>query len=155
MLVGLQGQVEHLSSLIALLVNQLVADSQKSGEAGFDNLIKMLSIIGIGRLVTESAADGEQALQTSKNGAGAVGVEELESKVHKSGPSCREIILQDALKNGNQLLSNERLRGSQNGQKTVSNSRLLLLRDEARGFGRVSIGAVPRAVDSILDVDDG
>lgn len=59
MLIGLQGKVKHLASLIALLVHQLVADSQKSREACLDDLIKVLSVVGIGRLIAEGTADGK------------------------------------------------------------------------------------------------
>lgn len=64
MLVGLESQVQHLSRLIALLVNELVANREQSREAGLHDLVKVLSVFGVGRLVSESAAQGEQALET-------------------------------------------------------------------------------------------
>jgi hypothetical protein len=74
MLVGLEGQVKHLTSLIALLVHQLVTDGEKTGECRLHNLIKVLSIIAVGRFIAERTADGEQTLQTSKNGTGVIRV---------------------------------------------------------------------------------
>lgn len=93
MLIGLQGEVQHFTGLIALLIYQLVADGQKAGEAGLDNVIEVDSVVAIGGLVAEGAADGEETLKSSKRRAGIVGVEQLQSKVHEARPSGREIVL--------------------------------------------------------------
>lgn len=39
--------MEHLASLIALLVNQLIAHRQQPGETGLDNLVEVGAIVAI------------------------------------------------------------------------------------------------------------
>jgi hypothetical protein len=107
MLVGLESQVKHLASLIALLVNQLIANGQEAREAGLDNVIKVLSVGTIRRFEPESTADGEEALKAGENRTRIVCVEEFGGVVHKVGPSAGEIGLQNALDNGNELLADE------------------------------------------------
>jgi hypothetical protein len=108
MLVGLEGEVEHLASLVALLVDQLVADRQHSGETKLDNLVKVLPILAFHCLVSECTADGEQALKTSKNRARAVGVEQLNGEIHETWPSVGKVGLQNSLQHGNELMAHER-----------------------------------------------
>jgi hypothetical protein len=62
MFIGLQSKVKHLASLIALLVHQLVADGQKTRKACLHDPVKLCPVVAIGRLVTEGAANSEQAL---------------------------------------------------------------------------------------------
>lgn len=153
MLVGLQSQVEHLASLVALLVHQLVADGQQSGETRFNDVVKVLAVIGVGRFVTERTADGQQTLQTSEDGAGSICVEKLEGEVHKSRPSRGKVILENALQNRDKLLTDEALGGSENGQQSISDAGLFLFGDELRGFARVGVCVVPRSVDSVFDIN--
>lgn len=142
MLVGLQCQVKHLASLIALLVHQLVADGQQAGEAGLDNLIKVLPIIAVCRLVSKGAANGQQTLQASEDGTGVICVEELEGEVHEPRPAGREIILKDSLEDGDELLADEGLGSSKNRQEAVSHASLLIFGDEGSG----GLGGVPLVV---------
>jgi len=67
MLIGLQGDVKHLGSLVALLVHQLVADDQQTGESSLDDSVKWGSGITIARLEAVGTADGQKALQTGQN----------------------------------------------------------------------------------------
>lgn len=62
MSVSLESQVQHLTGLVALLVDKLIADGKEAGEAVVDNLVKVLAVILFGTLVSESSADGQQAL---------------------------------------------------------------------------------------------
>jgi hypothetical protein len=47
MLVRLQSKMQHLASLFALLVHQLVANGEQTGEAGLDNLVKVLPVLAL------------------------------------------------------------------------------------------------------------
>lgn len=87
MLVGLEGQVQHLTGLVALLVDQLVADGEQAGEAGLDNLVKVGAVLAVRGLEAERTADGEQTLEAGQDRRGRVCVEQLRGKVHKVGPS--------------------------------------------------------------------
>lgn len=153
MLVGLESQVQHLASLVTLLVDQLIANSQQPGETCFDDLVKVLAIIGVGRLVAECTADGQQALQTGEDGAGSICVEELQGEVHKLRPSRGEVILKNALKNRDKLSTDEALGGSEDGQQSVSDAGLFVFGDNLRGFARVGVCVVPRSVDSVFDIN--
>jgi hypothetical protein len=103
MLVRLQSKMQHLASLVTLLVHKLVAYDEQTREAGLHNFVKVLPILALNRLISKGTADGEQTLQTSEDGTGIVGVEELEGEVHKSRPSARKVALQNALEDGNKL----------------------------------------------------
>lgn len=91
MLVRLEGDVEHLAGLVALLGDQLVADGQQAGEAGLDDLVEVGAALAVAGLEAVCAADGQQALQTGEDGGGAVGVEQLDGEVHEAGPLVGEV----------------------------------------------------------------
>jgi len=152
MLVGLESQVKHLTSLITLLVDQLVANGQEAREAGLDNVVKVLSVGTIRRFEPERAADGKEALKAGENGTSIVCVEEFGGKVHKVGPSAGEVGLQNALDDRNELLADEGIRVCEKRHEAVSDAGLFLLGDDgcSRGLGRV-----PRTIDSVLEVDYG
>jgi hypothetical protein len=144
--------MQHLTGLVALLVDQLIADSEQAGEASLDNLVKVLAVVAVGGLVAEGAADGEQALQAGEHGARAVGVEQLHGVVHKARPFGREVGLQDALEDGDELLADETLGGGEERHEAISNAGLFI-------FGYQVLvgdlfGRVPGAIDPVLDVDD-
>lgn len=83
-------------------------------------------------------------MQTSKNGAWVIYIQEFESEVHKSWPSSGEVILEDSLKDGDKLLADEAFGGSKNRQKAVSHTSLLIFGDwGGRGLGRVTLIVVP------------
>jgi len=46
----------------------------------------------LGRLESVNAADGEQALDTRKDGIGIVALEQLNGHVEKLGPFCGEVV---------------------------------------------------------------
>jgi cell division protein ZapA (FtsZ GTPase activity inhibitor) len=108
MLVRLEGEVKHLARLVALLIDQLIADRQHSGETKLDNLVKVLPIVTFHCLVSKCTADGEQALKTSKNRARAVGIEQLNGEIHETRPSVGKVGLQNSLQHGNELMAHER-----------------------------------------------
>lgn len=74
MLVRFESEMQHLARLVALLVHQLIANSQESGESGLDDAVKVRSVLALVGFVAESAADCEQALQTSQRRVRIVGV---------------------------------------------------------------------------------
>lgn len=140
MLVGLESEVKHLTGLVALLVDQLVADGQQTGETGLDNAVKVLPIVAVAGLEAESTADGEQALQAGQNGGGVVGVEQLRGEAHEVGPSTGEIGLEDALDDGDELLADEGVGVGEQGDEAVSNAALFLVGYQfagGDGFGGV------------------
>lgn len=61
-LVRLEREVEHLAGLLALLVDELVADGKQTREAELHNLVKVVAVVGLAGAVPVGAADGEQAL---------------------------------------------------------------------------------------------
>lgn len=144
--------MQHLTSLIALLGYKFIANGQHTGKAGLNNLVEMLSILALNRLVSKSTAYSQQTLETSQDGACIVGVEELHSEVHKSGPAAREVALENTLENGDELLSNKWLGLSQNGNDAIADAGFFI-------FGyRGLVGLVfdvPSTVDTILDINDG
>lgn len=104
----------------------------------------MLSVIAISRLVTEGTANSEQALQTSEDRTRIIRVQELEGEIHKSWPTSGEIILEDSLEDGDELLANEAFGSSEDRQKAVSHASLLIFGDRVGGgFGRVSLIVIP------------
>lgn len=116
MLVSLQSDMEHLSRLFALLGHQLGRDGQQSGEASLDNLVKVGSVLPIAGLEAVGAADSQEALQAGEDRTRVVGVQELDSEVHKSRPFLGEVPVQNSLQDGDKLLSNEAGGGGQDGQ---------------------------------------
>lgn len=93
MLVCFEGEMQHLARLVALLVHQLIANGQEPRESSLDNAIKVRSVLALVGFVPESAADGEQALQTSQRRVRIVGVEQLQGELQESRPSAGEITL--------------------------------------------------------------
>lgn len=75
MLVSLKGNVKHLTSLFAILTDQLIAYLQKSGEASFNDFLELILTRVLVTLEAIGAASNEQALQTSQHGGWVVGVE--------------------------------------------------------------------------------
>lgn len=116
MLVGLEGKVQHLACLLALLVDKLVADGQKPREAELHNLVKVRAVVRVAGAVPVGAADGEQALQTRQHRVGVVRVQQLHGEVHKVGPLLGKVELEDALEDGHELLADGALGGGQDGE---------------------------------------
>lgn len=74
MLVRFESEMQHLARLVALLVHQLIANSQESREPSLDDAIKVRSVLALVGFVAESAADCEQALKTGQRRVRIVGV---------------------------------------------------------------------------------
>jgi hypothetical protein len=56
--VTLEGEVQHLAGLIALLVHELVAYYQQPREADLDDLVEVGSAVAVARLEAVCPADG-------------------------------------------------------------------------------------------------
>ena len=115
-LVCLKSNVKHLTGLLAILVHQLIADSQQSREADFDDLFELRTVVCVAHLIAERTADSEQTLQASENSGGVVGVQQLNGVIHESRPSLGEVEVQDALKNGDKLVADQSLGAGEDGQ---------------------------------------
>lgn len=72
MLVRLKCEVKHFACLFAFLIHQLVADRQEARETSLDNLVKVLPVLAISGLVSESPAESQEALKTGKHGVWVV-----------------------------------------------------------------------------------
>lgn len=143
--------MQHLSRLVALLVYQFVTDGQKAGEDVGNNLVKVLSIIVLSGHEAESSAQGKQAVQTGHDRGGIVCVEQLGRVVGKLRPFRREVVLEDSLDNGDNLLSDEALGGNEQGDESFSDGGLF-------GFGYQSLGSDVRAfdpgsIDTVLEIN--
>ena len=86
-LVSLEREMQHLTGLVTLLVDQLIANAEQAREAALDNLVEVSTVIALCCLVSESPAKCQKTLKTSKNGSRLVGVEQLHSEIDKSRPS--------------------------------------------------------------------
>lgn len=148
MLISLESEVQHLSSLLARLIQQSGANSKQSWEGRRNNLIKVRPAIAT--LVPEHPANGEQALEARKDRRGIIRIEQLHGDIHEAGPFRWEIEVQDLLQDRDELSADLRLRRRQHRQQTISESRLLVLGDRLgrREFlvGRPALG------DAVLQV---
>ena len=95
--------MQHLSGLVAFLVDELVADGEEPGEAGLDDLVEVRPVLAVAGPEAICAADGQQALQACHDGGGIIGVQQLDGEIHKGGPSVGEVVVQDALEDGDEL----------------------------------------------------
>jgi hypothetical protein len=59
--------VKHLTSLIAFLIHELVANGKQAREAVLNNGIKLGSFLVVVRLVSECSANGQQTLKPSQD----------------------------------------------------------------------------------------
>lgn len=151
-LVSLKCQVQHLTGLVALLVYQLIADGQQTRKAGFDNLVKVCSIVAVRRLEPKSAANGKETLQTSEDGGRGVCVEQLRGEAHEVWPFGGEVGLEHALDDWDELLAHELVGISEKRHETVSDAVLFLIGYQfACGDG---LGGVPGSLDAVLEEDD-
>lgn len=108
--------MQHLASLIALLVYQLVAYRQQPGEAGLDDFVEVSPALAVARLEAVGSADGQQTLQASQDGRGIVGVKELERVVHKSRPPIGKVEVQDTLQDWHELVAYQVRGAGKDGQ---------------------------------------
>lgn len=141
MLVRLEGEVQHLAGLIALLGDELIANSQETGEAELNDLIKMNAALIVGRSETPGAADGEQALEASKDRGGVICVEKFRGVVHEIGPLVWKVEVQDPLQDRNKLLAHTSLGGSHDGQQPIAEARLFIF--GYQGLAGVLVGFRP------------
>lgn len=71
-LVNFESNVEHFGSLVALLVDELVAYLKQPREACLDDLVKLYPAAVSGTLESIGTANHEQALQAGENGRSVV-----------------------------------------------------------------------------------
>lgn len=116
MLVSFQSQVQHLTGLIALLSHQLIADGEKPRKTSLDDLIEMDATLALRGTESPGATHGEEALQAGQDGARVVGIEKLHGIIHEVGPLVGEIEVQNPLKNGNYLLTDQACGGGHDGE---------------------------------------
>lgn len=152
-LVCLECQVQHLPSLVTLLVYQLTADGHQTRETGLNNAVEVGPILTFRRLVAKSTAEREEALEAGVDGAGAVCVQQLHRELDEAGPSARKVALEDALEDGNKLLAHWTFGGCQNGHQDLSDARLFIFGYQC--FAGELIGLIPGTINTILDIDDG
>lgn len=153
MLVCLEGNVKHLTSLVALLVYQLVADLEQAGEARLDDFVELGPATLQAALETVGTAGYEETLQSSEDRQSIVSMQQAQCDIHEIGPFPGEVEVEDALDGLEQLLSDGTLAGGQNGQYAVPEPGLLILvQDDLIGIV-VRLG--PAAIRSVLEVNDG
>lgn len=145
--------MKHLTSLVALLVYQLVADLEQAGEARLDDLVELGPAAFERPLEAVGTAGYEEALQSSEDGQSIVGVQQAQCDIHEIGPFAGEIEVKDALDSLEQLLSDGTLAGGQNGQYAVPEPGLFILVQD--DLIRIVVGLGPAAIRSVLEVDDG
>jgi hypothetical protein len=106
-LVSLERKVQHLSGLVTLLIDQLIAYREQSRECHLHNLVKVRPVIPVCILEPVCPAYRQQALQACKHRPGIVRVEQLGRVVEEGGPLVGEVIVQDALQYRDELLSDQ------------------------------------------------
>lgn len=151
MLVRLESQMKHLTSLFTFLIHQFIADCEQAREAVLYDCVELGSVCVVVRFVSVCAANGQQALETSKHRAGGIGIQQFRGEVHESGPSAREIVLQHALENRNELLTNSTIRGGKNWHQAVSDAGLLVFSYCIFAI----VGLVPSTIDAVFYVNNG
>jgi hypothetical protein len=97
MLVCLQRKMQHLPSLVALLVDQLVADGKQPREGHLNDLVEVRPVALVRILEPIRPANRQQALQACEDGARIVGVEHLVCEVEERRPLFGKVVVQDAL----------------------------------------------------------
>lgn len=104
--------MQHLSSILAHLINEALSDGQQSWEGCVNDLVELDSLV---RLVSIDAADRKEALEPRKDRGGIVGVEQLHRDVDKGWPLVWEVGDQDLLEHGDELLSDLGRGGREDG----------------------------------------
>lgn len=104
MLVSLEDNVQHLSRLLAVVVDQLLANNQQAWKSRLNDLIEVCS--SITALESVHSADSQKALESSKDAAWIGGVEEVQGDIHELWPFCWEVVVEDLLEGWNELRAN-------------------------------------------------
>lgn len=105
-LVSLEHRPEHLTGLETGLVDEVVSNTQQLRESHLDDLVEIGSCLS--HLEPVHPADGQQALQTSEDRAGILGVQEIDRDVEKVGPLLGEVVVENLLERCNELCSDLR-----------------------------------------------
>lgn len=93
----------------------------------FHDFIKLLSLLA--SLKPVNAADCQKTLQTRIDRTRVIGSEKLQSKIQESGPLLGEIVLEDLLEEGNQLIADIGGRRGQGRDKSLPETGLLGFRN--------------------------
>lgn len=124
MLVGLEHRPEHLTGFEAGLVDEVITDAQQLWECHLDNLVKVAARLA--HLEPIHPADGQQTLQTCKDGSGILCVEEADGDVEEIGPLLGEVVVQDLLESCDELCADLRCRGGDDWHQPIADRGLFL-----------------------------
>jgi len=94
-LICLQNNVKHFSSILTHFIHQTLSNNQKSREGCLDDIIKVRSTLS--RFEAEDATNGQKALQACENRGGIVCVEQLDGDAYERRPLFGEIEVKDFL----------------------------------------------------------
>lgn len=122
-LVGLDNGAQHLRRLQALLIHQLLSNTEQLREGVLHNLVKFLPLLS--SLESVYSADGQQTLESGVDMVRIACTEQLEGKLQESGPLLREVMLQDLLEERDQLGANIRGSRSQGRDQSLAETGLL------------------------------
>ena len=150
MLICLQNNMEHFSSLLTCLIYQALSNKQQSRESQLNDFVEVGSVFT--RFKAVNATNCKKALQTGKNGSSLVGVKQLYSDVYKGGPFFGKVVVKDLLEDGDELLSNLWWGGSQYGQEAFSKPLLLIIGNSFVLWG--FLARRPASGDSVLQVNN-
>jgi len=150
-LIRLDDDAEHLRSLQALLINQLLANVEQLRERVLHNLVKLLPLLA--GLESVHTTDGQQTLETGVDVVRIIGSEQLKGDIQEAGPLFGEVVLQDLLEEGDQLGADIGRRRRQGRNESFAETRLLSL-----GNGdtrRTIVDRGPSTADAVLQVNTG
>lgn len=150
MLVSFEDNVQHLSSLLAVVVDQLLANNQQAWESRLNDLVEVYS--SITALESVHSADSQKALESSKDAAWIGGVEEVQGDIHELWPFRWEVVVEDLLEGWNELRANWCWGRGEHWEETAAEARLLILR---YGLDGCLLAWGPSLGDSVLQVDGG
>ena len=140
---------QHLACFVAHLVNQVRSDPEQVGERMRDDLVEVGPVLCGPEPI--DATEGKQTLQPGVDRKSVMGVEQSHRDVHKVGPLLGEIMLQDLLHRGDELLPHLGRCRRKDGQEAVLEARLLIL--SYWGVVRIFFGGEPASRDPILQVN--
>lgn len=91
------------------------------------DFIELLSLLA--GLKPVDPADCQKTLQTRIDRTGVIGAEELQSEIQESGPLLGEVVLENLLEKGNQLIADIGRRRGQGRDKSLPETGLLGFRN--------------------------
>lgn len=152
MFIRLHHNAQHLRSLQTFLIDKSRPNAEQLRERMLHNLIKFIALLS--GLESVCAADGQQTLQARVDGIGVICAQQLQSQVQESRPFPGEVVLQDFLEEGNQLVTDIGWCRRESGNQALPEPRLLL-RGDPRLVVRGVFGRRPSSGDAVLQVNAG